>query len=190
MANPFPFTFLQDLLRNPALPVPPVWMIEEVQRRCVLLINHVLMQEPQAMQRLARQKGRVILVQWRSLRFLVQTTPAGLLDLAAPEAPDDLRLVLSEESPWRLAQCVLQGDKPPVRIEGDVQLAAEVNWVADNVRWDMEEDLARIIGDTPAHLVGQACGSALAAVRSFVRARVPASGGPGVVQAASGGSVA
>jgi ubiquinone biosynthesis protein UbiJ len=53
-----------------------------------------------------------------------------------------------------------------VRIEGDVQLAAEVNWLVDHVRWDMEEDLSRLMGDAPAHAWdaararhGQACAS-------------------------------
>jgi ubiquinone biosynthesis protein UbiJ len=36
-----------------------------------------------------------------------------------------------------------------------VQLAAEVNWLADHVRWDLEEDLARVIGDVPAHTLAQ-----------------------------------
>lgn len=38
-------------------------------------------------------------------------------------------------------------DKPAVSIEGDVQLAAEVAWLVDNLRWDVEEDLSRLIGD-------------------------------------------
>ena len=30
-----------------------------------------------------------------------------------------------------------------MRIAGDVQFAAEVNWLVDHVRWDVEDDLAR-----------------------------------------------
>ena len=37
-----------------------------------------------------------------------------------------------------------------------MQLAAEVNWLVDHVRWDAEEDLSRIIGDAPAHSAMQA----------------------------------
>jgi ubiquinone biosynthesis protein UbiJ len=48
----------------------------------------------------------------------------------------------------------LRGDKPSIRIEGDVQFAAEINWLVDNVKWDVEEDLARLIGDVPAHWQG------------------------------------
>ena len=174
MATQSPFSFLEGLIQNPGFPTPPAWAIEETQRRWVLLVNHVLMQEPQAMQRLVRQKGQVVLTQWRNFTFKVQVTPAGLFDLAPPEAPADLSLVLSETSPLRLAQVLLQGEKPGVRIEGDVQLAAEMNWLADNVRWDVEEDLSRIVGDAPAHLLMQALRSVYLALRQFLGQRIAA----------------
>ena len=57
---------LESFLQDFKLPfTPPAWAVEESQRRIVLLVNHVLMQEPQATARLIRQKGRVILVQWQ-----------------------------------------------------------------------------------------------------------------------------
>ena len=155
MATQSPFSMLEGLFQNFNLPVtPPAWAVEEGHRRIVLLLNHVLQQEPQAMERLMRQKGRVVLSQWRHFSFKVVVTPAGLLDLATQDATSDLTLVITEESPFAIAQAVLQGNKPSVRIEGDVQLAAEINWLADNVRWDVEEDLARILGDAPAHMLG------------------------------------
>jgi ubiquinone biosynthesis accessory factor UbiJ len=166
MATQFPFSFLEGIFQN--LPMPPAWAIDETQRRVVLMLNHVLMQEPQAMQRLARQSARVVLVQWRSFTFTVRVTPAGLLDLAGEGATPDLTLVLTEESPWALAQTLLAGAKPPVRIEGDVQLAAEVNWLADNVRWDVEEDLSRILGDAPSHMLVQAARKMGSALRDFL----------------------
>ena len=69
-----------------------------------------------------------------------------------------------------IAQALLQGDKPAVRIEGDVQLAAEVNWLTDHVRWDLEEDLARVMGDAPAHGLAQAAKTMAQALRQFVGA--------------------
>jgi ubiquinone biosynthesis protein UbiJ len=129
------------------------------------------MQEPQAMQRLVRQSGRVVLTQWRSFTFKIQVTPAGLLDLADESATPDLTLVLTEESPFALAQSMLQGAKPPVRIEGDVQLAAEVNWLADNVRWDVAEDLSRLVGDAPSHMLVEAGRKVSGALRDFLGQR-------------------
>ncbi|MEK9803520.1 MAG: hypothetical protein VW475_08990, partial [Curvibacter sp.] len=67
-------------------------------------------------------------------------------------------------------------DKPPVRIEGDVQLAAEVNWLVDHVRWDLEEDLARIIGDAPAHGLGQALRRTQEVLRGWLQKVKPGAG--------------
>ncbi len=170
MATQSPFSFLEETLQKLPLPnlQPPTWAVSEVQRRIVLLLNHVLMQESEATARLIRQKGRVMLVQWRAFNFKLVATPAGLLDLASPEATCDLVLTVTDESPLALVQSALRGDKPAVRIEGDVQLAAEVNWLTEHVRWDMEEDLARIIGDVPAHTLSQMTQGMVSGLRQFV----------------------
>jgi ubiquinone biosynthesis protein UbiJ len=78
-------------------------------------------------------------------------------------------LRVNEPSPLALAQTLLQGNKPPIHIEGDVQLAAEVNWLFDHVRWDPEEDVARLIGDAPAHTLVQTAKRAVEALRAFVQ---------------------
>ncbi|MEO8118855.1 MAG: hypothetical protein ABI606_05985 [Rhodoferax sp.] len=170
MATQSPFSLLEGFLQNLPLPnlQPPVWAVDEAQRRIVLLLNHILIQEPEATSRLARQKGRVVHMQWRSFSIELIATPAGLLDRAPGEAKPDLVLAVTEESPLLLAQAALRGDKPAVRIEGDVQLAAEVNWLVDHVRWDLEEDFARVIGDAPAHALGQATRGMAQALRQFV----------------------
>ncbi len=179
MATQSPFSLLENLLQNFNVPLePPAWAIDETHRRMVLLLNHVLMQEPQAMERLVRQKGRVVRMQWRTMTFKVLVTPAGLLDVAAPDVQADLSLVITEESPLAIAQELLQGGKPAVRIEGDVQLAAEVSWLIDHVRWDLEEDLARLMGDAPAHALVQAGRSMAQAVQQFVGRSGRRSDGP------------
>ena len=166
MATQSPFSFL----------TPPAWAIDEAQRRIVLLLNHILIQEKEATSRLARQKGQVVLMQWSHFAMKIVATPAGLLDLAEPAALPDLTLVVTQESPLAIAQAVLRGDKPGVRIEGDVQLAAEVSWLVDHIRWDIEEDVSRILGDVPAHMLGRAVRAIGAALRQFA-------GGSGTGQA-------
>jgi ubiquinone biosynthesis protein UbiJ len=170
MATQSPFLLLEGLLKNLPLPKlqPPAWAVDEAQRRIVLLLNHILMQEKEATSRLTRQKGRVVLIQWRSFAIKLLATPAGLLDRADANAPADLVLAVTEESPLALVQAVVSGTKPAVRVAGDVQLAAEVNWLVDHVRWDLEEDLARVIGDAPAYTMAQAARSMASALRQFI----------------------
>ena len=164
-----PFAFLEDLIARVGEKIrPPGWAVHEVQHRAVLFLNHVLQQEPEAQDRLARQKGRVVLFRWRSIRMRVQATPAGLLELAPESAPADLTLTVTETSPFALAGATLRGDKPAVQIEGDVQLAAEINWLVDHVRWDVEDDLARLIGDAPAHAIGNTARKVAGALRQFI----------------------
>lgn len=162
MATSSPFSFL------PGLPFsPPAWATDEIQKRLVLLLNHVLQQEPEAMTRLARKKGQIALVKWRDATIKFIATPAGLLDLAAPDAVAHLTLEVTQQSPLEIIQALFKGDKPDIRIDGDVQLAAEVNWLVEHVRWDVEEDLARIVGDVPAHAIGQVARRFGDALRQF-----------------------
>jgi ubiquinone biosynthesis protein UbiJ len=149
---------------------PPTWLVDETINRLVLFLNHVLMSESEARARLARQKGQRIELVWQRMRLQLTPTPAGLLEHGHFEG-FDLRLTVTEESPVSMATALARGDKPKVRIEGDLQLAAEVNWLIDHVRWDAEEDLARLIGDAPAHTLAQAARQAVTALRSFVAQR-------------------
>jgi ubiquinone biosynthesis accessory factor UbiJ len=178
MATSSPTSFLDSLFDAIGTRLqPPAWAIDEAQRRLVLLLNHVLMQEPEAQSRLRRQSGRVVEARWRQFSVRYVATPAGLLDLAPAAATPDLTLTVTETSPLQLAQAAVRGEKPPVQIAGDVQFAAEVNWLVDHVRWDLEEDLSRIVGDAPAHALGRAGRAMVDALRSFVGR------GPGAGQA-------
>jgi ubiquinone biosynthesis accessory factor UbiJ len=176
MATQSPFPFVDDLFARLAGGLrPPAWMLEEIQRRLLLLVNHVLMQEPEAQTRLARHAGRVVEAKWRVFEMRLRITAAGLLDLAEAAAPSDLTLSIAEVSPWEFAQAVLVGQRPPVRISGDVQLAADINWLVEHVRWDLEEDVSRVIGDAPAHALGESARRILQALRRFAGAAT----GPG-----------
>ncbi|MGB3451965.1 MULTISPECIES: hypothetical protein [unclassified Simplicispira] len=176
MATQSPFSFLGSVFERVAAgPQPPQWLVHEMQHRVVLLLNHVLMQEPAATQRLLPRRGRVVRVQWRQFFMALQITPAGLFDKAAEGATPDLRLEVTQTSPLDLAQAALRGDRPTVRIDGDVQFAGDIQWLADNLRWELEEDLARLLGDVPAHTLASIARGAMQALRGFVQSRAPGS---------------
>lgn len=178
MATQSPFSWLGEVLQDlPRPPIaPPPWAVHEAQHRLVLFLNHVLMQEPEAMSRLQRLCGRTMLLQWQDFQITLQATPAGLLDLASPAATPDLVVTLIEPSALNIAQGLMQGDKPAIRIEGDVELATQVSWLSDNVRWDLEEDLSRLLGDTAAHTLVQFARAARAALIRFAAGAVPPTG--------------
>jgi ubiquinone biosynthesis accessory factor UbiJ len=173
-----PLGFLQSLLGSIR---PPEWAVDELQNRVVLFLNHVLMQEPQAQQRLRRQQGKPVRVRWGDFHLTLAATPAGLLERPAGDRQPELHVTLTQTSPLAIAQQVLTGDRPAVDIQGDVQLAAEVAWLVDNVRWDVEEDLARLVGDAVAHTLVGGARSAGAALKAFIGRR-----GPGSADASDG----
>ena len=146
---------------------PPAWLVREIQNRIVLSLNHVLQQEPEAMERLKRQTGKAAQIEFAPWTLCVQTTPAGLLELAAPERVADLTLTVQDDMA-SLSAKLAKGEKPLTQIAGDVQLAAEINWLIDHVRWDFEEDLAKLVGDATAHNIGQALRAAAGGLRRFV----------------------
>jgi len=154
-------------------------------QRFTLWLNHVLAGEGAAVARLRPHAGRSIRVHltgWPSLlpalpelRFTI--TRAGLLDWtgAQPPAEADLSLTVDASNPARMLAQGLAGQRPAVDVAGDSALASDVSWLMDNLRWDVEDDLARFIGQAPAHEmmrigrpVAQAMRSALAAIAGLV----------------------
>jgi ubiquinone biosynthesis protein UbiJ len=160
-----PFSFLESIATRFQ---PPSWVVDEAQQRLILFLNHVVMQEKEAKDRLARKKGSVLHVRWGLFAIDILITPAGLLDRALPTAKPDLLISVAADSPAVVLQSLLAGKPPPVKIEGDVQLAAELGWLAENLRWDVEEDLSRVLGDIPAHALADAGRRLLAALKSFL----------------------
>lgn len=147
---------------------PPEWMVDELQNRVVLFINHVVIQEPVARERLRRQKGKPVRMQWGTIHLTLAATAAGLVERVPAADRADLTVTLNQSSPLEIARALLSGDKPGVDIQGDVQLAAEVAWLADNVHWDVEEDLSRFIGDPAAHTLVRAAQTMAWGLRDFL----------------------
>jgi ubiquinone biosynthesis accessory factor UbiJ len=157
-------------------------VLPAAQARLLLLVNHVVSREPAAVQRLKAHVGRrlsVALVDqpgWLPALppFRATITAAGLFDGDADAAGDgdpDLTLRLSMPSPQQLLAVLSGGAAPDVRIDGAAAMAADMHWLADNLRWDIEADLAQAVGATPARLamsVGRAARQALR--RSFASA--------------------
>ena len=117
-------------------------------------INHVLSSEPWATGELARHAGKTILLKLPVGDLSFEITPAGLL--AVSEASDTSSLVL-EVSARALSE--LTGSTgslreqafKAVKITGDADLAQLLGRLVGQVRWEYEEDLARLVGDAPAN---------------------------------------
>jgi ubiquinone biosynthesis protein UbiJ len=114
-------------------------------------VNHVLRSAPLAMERLAKHVGTVVFrVGPVDTALTIQTT--GEVMRAVPGAARDLdvrispfllpRLAVGEEAAYR-----------DIELEGDMELAQEISFIARNLDWDFEEDLSRAVGDVAAHRI-------------------------------------
>jgi ubiquinone biosynthesis protein UbiJ len=64
----------------------------------------------------------------------------------------------------------LVGERPRIEVAGDAAFASDVNWLFDNLRWDVQDDLARIVGDAPAREITRLGRAVAAAVREAAHA--------------------
>jgi ubiquinone biosynthesis protein UbiJ len=66
-----------------------------------------------------------------------------------------LRIEIDASNPAKLALGALTGEQPTVSVQGDAAFAGEMHWLMDNLRWDIEDDLAGIVGPLPARQLAQ-----------------------------------
>ena len=84
------------------------------------------------------------------LAMLIGITETGEAAAAPPESTPDVTIRLTPGIMLRLAARDASAWND-IAVEGDPQLAAALNHVARNLRWDVEEDLSRVVGDIAAH---------------------------------------
>ena len=147
--------------------------------RATLVINHVLAGEPMAMQRLKPHVGRCVQFQfdgWPSVlpplpSIAFRVTPASLLEWCGPEPmfEADLRVSIDASNPALAMVQAMTGERPKVEVAGDAAFATDLNWLFDNLRWDIQDDLARIVGQGPARELARLGGGIAHALRSSVQ---------------------
>ena len=127
-------------------------------RPATAALNHVLRSAPLALERLQRHAGRTVAfhVGPATLAFTIQTT--GEVTSALPAASRDLEVRVSPFLVPRLAARE-EAAFAELQMQGDSALAEDVSFLARHLTWDAEEDLARVIGDIPAHRAASAARS-------------------------------
>ena len=161
--------------------------------RFTLWINHLLASEPLAMERLKAQAGRTIRLEFRDPPVLLPKPPelvfcitrAGLVEwtgVASTPPVADLVVRVDASNPARSVLDWLGGRAPVPDIEGDSALAADIHWLAENLRWDLADDLERVVGPVAARELARIGASVAAALRraaSTVQGWMPpGQGGP------------
>ena len=123
----------------------------------VRAINHVLKHEEWALRDLKSHQGKVIelILPIGSMQWQIQDDCLMTLLSDVHPHPD---LVLELDADGFSALSTPQGSikdraMRAVKITGDAQLAQLIAKLSNQLRWEYEEDLAKIIGDAPAHFI-------------------------------------
>ncbi|RZI85857.1 MAG: hypothetical protein EOP38_03670 [Rubrivivax sp.] len=161
--GPLPTIFGMPAFWSPP-PISPL-LLPALQDRLVLLINHVVSREPIAVQRLRPLAGRCLVVHlagWPGLLpaapdLILSVTPAGLFERldASPPGLGGLRIEVDASNPAKLAWGAISGEAPRISVQGDAAFAGEMHWLMDNLRWDVEDDLAGIVGPLAARQLAE-----------------------------------
>lgn len=119
-------------------------------------VNHVLHSESWACQRLQAYAGKTVRVQNFLLPdFIFSIQDNGEIIDASNDTPPDATIVLT---PGLLARLLVKDEAAfdLIKTSGDAALAKAAIEVGKNLRWDVAQDLSKVIGDIPAHRAVQA----------------------------------
>ena len=116
-----------------------------------IFINHVLAQQPAARDALARYAGRRLRLSAPPFALGLKITDKGEVEAQpfADTAADVTLSVAATRVPFLFVDP--EAAMKDVRIDGDAEFAQTLARLAREVRWDVEEDLSRVLGDIPAH---------------------------------------
>ncbi len=112
-------------------------------------INHLLKGAPWALERLMPHAGKSIAVKFGPVPLRYIIGPTGELSSANADGESDVAI---EMNPTLLMRAVGEGRSAlnDANISGDTTLAQTLAYIAQNINWDYEEDLSKVVGDMAA----------------------------------------
>lgn len=124
-------------------------------------LQHLTAQNQWSKPYLAPFAGKVIQFDFVLAKTNLQILEDGSLAIAAETTAPEASIHL----PPSLALRLLAGDesaKMHIKIDGDAQFATEFSKVLQQMRWDVEEDLSKVVGDIAAFKIGEVSKNAFA----------------------------
>lgn len=117
-------------------------------------INHLLARESWARERLSQHAGHTAQLTVTPITLHLQVTEDGYVR-AQDEVPAQSASNVRIEVPLSALSDFAAGGQAAVmkhvKIEGDAEFANTISYLAQHLRWEVAEDLSRLIGDTAAH---------------------------------------
>ena len=115
-------------------------------------VNHLLRGAAWARTRLAPHTGKTVRFNLTPFSVAFTILPSGEVAAADSERPHDACFTLEPGVALRIAAAEASALQQ-ARVDGDAVLAHDVLHIAQNLRWDVEEDLSHVFGDIVAHRI-------------------------------------
>jgi ubiquinone biosynthesis accessory factor UbiJ len=124
-----------------------------------LLINSYIRLDPETVARLAQLSGKTLSVELRGLNITVYISPdnQGIHLKSHSETPPDTTI---NGKPFALLKLIKSGShhitalSDDISVQGDLELAQQLQDIFKTIDIDWEEHLSRLIGDVAAHQMG------------------------------------
>src|SRR5690606_33362656 len=118
----------------------------------VQLLNALLARESWSRERLRPHAGKVVRLVLGDFDVSLEISPSGGIQATRQAVPNVVLTMAAQDLP-RMLRADAHERMQAVRIEGEAALAHVVADLARDLRWDVEDDLAGLVGDMPARML-------------------------------------
>ena len=133
------------------LPIPSFLAPASV---CARILNQLLRREGWARERLSRYSGKTVRFVAGHTTLALTLQSSGYTEPSDSAIVPDVTLTIPTQKLGRLPGILRSGDSSEIaalmHVEGDAGLAHVVSDLARELRWDIEDDLAKVVGDVAA----------------------------------------
>jgi ubiquinone biosynthesis accessory factor UbiJ len=145
---------------------PPLPLLTNPLDALPAAINHLLAAEPWARAQLAPHVGKTLDVVVMPFTIRLSVAGDGTVVRAAAATVASTTVTIPYAALPRFLASGRDGAMRDLRIDGDAEFAQAVSTLAANLRWDVEEDLSKVVGDAASHRMVAAARAAHHQVRS------------------------
>ena len=123
-------------------------------------INHLLAAEPWARSQMAPHVGKTLDIVVQPFTIRLTVVSESTVARASSSAVAATTVTIPYAAVPRILASGPEAAMRDLRIDGDADFAQAVSLLAKNLRWDVEEDLSKVVGDAASHRVVAAARSA------------------------------
>lgn len=129
----------------------------------IKMLNHLIKDEPWATSRLRSHVGARFTIEFGQQHLSSIIDEHGLFGAILDEPSPDVSISIPQDA---IAHFLIDRDRffSSIRVSGSADIAESLAFVFRHLNWDFESDLAKAIGDIPAHrlaITGRQCAAVI-----------------------------